>query len=481
MKINSILFDNAITVWWEKPKDYVGVSYLIFLDGKKMGETTKTHYTFRYLMPGTKYTVEIKLAKDGQVLQRDILSYITLRKKKRLDVTAAPYFAVGDGKTLNTKAIQKAIDDCTADCCVYFPTGVFLTGALKLHSDMEFFVDRTATVQGTSNFEDYLPKQHSRFEGVEGECYQSLLNLGDLDCNGDCTSGNVIIRGGGKIFGGGLDLLKGIMEAEGAEYRRSGPYDELSQIAWRTRGRLIEVRNSENVIISDLTLGMSPAWNLHFIYSQNIITFGCKVLSHGVNNGDGWDPDSSEDCIIFGTTFDTGDDSIAIKSGKNPEGNIIDRPSRNIYIFDCACPGGHALAIGSEISGGIENVFVWDCDVSNCTYGLQVKGTKKRGGYVKNIHITDCNVSCLLIWSVGYNDDGVGAPHPPVFSDYYFDGLTICGSDVDGKRRYICLRGFDEEGYEVNNVTLKNVNVIDVERSKALQTEYAKNIIWIDE
>ena len=102
----------------------------------------------------------------------------------------------------------------------------------------------------------------------------------------------------------------------------------------RVRGRLINMSNCQNVVTSGITMQFGPAWNIHMIYSKDITTCGCKIVSKGVWNGDGWDPDSSENCVVFNTEFRTHDDAIAIKSGKNPEGNVINRPTKNVYIFN---------------------------------------------------------------------------------------------------------------------------------------------------
>ena len=100
------------------------------------------------------------------------------------------YYAIGDGKTMNTRVIQQAIDDCQADEAVYVPAGIFLTGALRLHSDMELYLEEEGILQGTDVVEDYLPRIPSRFEGIETECYSSLLNLGNLDRDGDFNCRN---------------------------------------------------------------------------------------------------------------------------------------------------------------------------------------------------------------------------------------------------------------------------------------------------
>ena len=115
--------------------------------------------------------------------------------------------------------------------------------------------------------------------------------------------------------------------------------------------RLICVMNGENITIEGVTIEESPCWTVHYIYCKNILCYDLTINS-SVIRGDGIDPDSSSDCYIYNCTFSNGDDCIAIKSGKNPEGNIIGIPTRNIRIIDCKFVKGHGISIGSEMSGG---------------------------------------------------------------------------------------------------------------------------------
>ena len=359
---------------------------------------------------------------DGKEIKTLGIAQVSYAESKRkIDVTKAPYLAVGNGKTLNTLAIQKAIDDCGATDCVYIPEGVFLTGALNLHSDMELYVSERAVLQGSKKVEDYLPKIKSRFEGIERTCYRSLINIGEIDNKAGYTSKNIVIRGGGSILGGGRELMIDTVEKEsGFAFLGDDFSARKQQCGWDTRGRLLHVCNTENIVVSNVTIGLGASWNLHFTYSKNVVTFGCKIVSWNVNNGDGWDVDSSEDCTIFDCDFDTRDDMIAVKSGKNPEGNIINRPTRNVKVFDCRCEHGHGLAVGSEMSGGVENFYVWDCQMEQSRCGMEIKGAKERGGYVKNIYVYDSSFSILAIRSVDYNSGVEKAPTPPVFENFHF-------------------------------------------------------------
>ena len=455
--INRIVFSDEITLWWDKEWDLPdGIYYKITLNGDTV-VTKKTHVSFKDLTPATAYTVTVARCEPAAVLMQDTIK--TPAAKRRIDVTAAPYFAVGDGKTMNTEAIQRAINDCGAEDCVYFPKGEFLTAALDLHSDMELYVDEGATLQGSSVPADYLPKRKSRFEGIEMECYASLLNMGEHDPAAGPNCCNVVIRGKGAIIGGGLALAEGIMEeerarlasylAENAEYVKT--CENENTIPGRARGRLIHISNSENVIIAGLFLGFAASWNVHFIYSKDIVTYGCRIHSRGVWNGDGWDPDSAENSVIFDTEFLTHDNSIAIKSGKNPGGNIIGRPTKDVRIFDCH--GSNCMAIGSEMSGGVEGVYIWDCDVTETTAGLGIKVTPKRGGYVRNVRVRDCRLVSVRARSVTFNDDGEPSGEISVVEDVLFENVTFTGTAINmaGERRpteALFLVGLDApEGY----------------------------------
>lgn len=157
--INSAVTDTAISLYWEKK-----------------------HFTIENLTEDTDYTCSVSIFRGKSCCrQLDTCHIRTGKAKKCLDITKEPYLAVGDGKTLNTAAIQKALNDCTHDTVVYFPAEIYLTGALRLHSDMELYLEKDAVLQGTARPEDYLPYIHSRFEGIEMDCYSSLLNMGVLN------------------------------------------------------------------------------------------------------------------------------------------------------------------------------------------------------------------------------------------------------------------------------------------------------------
>ncbi|MDO5399487.1 MAG: glycoside hydrolase family 28 protein [Eubacteriales bacterium] len=454
---------DTVCLWWEKPE--TGALWEILLNGEKAGQTEKTHFLLRDLTPDTGYEIQVRPPDGGPGAR---LHLRTPAARPRIVVTDGPYFAKGDGESLDTAALQRAIDDCPPGGSVVLPAGTFRSGALRLHSHMELYLEAGATLLGSQRPEDYLPRIWSRFEGREMLCCQSLLNLGTLDHSTGPSCRDVVIRGSGVIQGGGYELAWATIEQERQRLKdyldANAAYiatcENADTIPGRVRGRLINMSNCQNVRISGLTLAQGPSWNVHMIYSDNIVTDHCTFRSQGIWNGDGWDPDSSENCTIFSCLFYTGDDSVAIKSGKNPEGNVIGRPTRRIRVFDCRCAFGHGLCIGSEMSGGVEDVKIWDCDLENSMVGIQIKGTRKRGGYVRDITVRDCVVPCILVGSVGYNDDGEGAPEPPVFRDFRYAHLRITGRSLDrdwSECPAVELHGF--AGSPLRNVSLEDVTV----------------------
>ncbi len=486
-------YGDEIVLFWDKTVKGASL-YEIFLNGKKIGETAKTFFRIKDLEPETEYGVSVGVRGRGE--KTDIVSETkcrTAKVKKDIVVTDFPYRAVGDGKTLNTAAIQRAIDDCGKDFRVVIPKGVFKTGALRLHDDVELYVEKCGVLKGSEKKEDYLPKIPSRFEGKETLCYSSLINLGHLDRSGKISVKNVIIRGKGKIIGGGEELLFDTIGIAGGNLRekrrklKAYQNDLFSdkEEKFRSRGRLINISNAKGVIIDGLELGNAPCWNIHMIYSANVVTCGCKIFSKGIWNGDGWDPDSSKDCTLFDCEFDTGDDCVAIKSGKNPEGNIIDKPAKNIDIFSCRVKKGksHGVAIGSEVSGGVKGVRIWDCDFSCSFFGVHIKTTRKRGGYVKDVEVRDSKISRVFVRQVDYNDDGAAAKELTEISDITFDNVDIeynsgdpnFGLEAD---TYIYVRGFEDATDKVKDITFRYIRINNKEKLREYDVDDCENVTY---
>lgn len=307
---------------------------------------------------------------------------------------------------------------------------------------MTLFIEKEAVLKGSLDTLDYLPLVKNRFEGWEMETYASLINAGTLNRNGSYNIKNLRITGGGTIDGGGKKLENIMKAARGI----------------RGRGRLILLMNCQNVSVDHLILTQPPCWTLHYIYSNNISCHDLIIKTYGIHNGDGIDPDSSTDSYIFNCTFDTGDDCIAIKSGKNPEGYYAGKPTSNVRISDCDFIRGHGISIGSEMSGGVSNVLIQDCKAGALLHGVQIKATKDRGGYVKNVTVKDCQLLKITIFSaVNYNNDGEAAPVLPVFENFVFINIDLSKANI--KEPVININGFKDPAHKLRNVRFTNIKM----------------------
>lgn len=442
---------DEVTLFWDKPVGTTaGAIYRVFCDGKEIGSTPGAFFTAKGLKPGGSHTFGLR--SDGTSDLAGGPLGVTMPTQPPV-VSITDHGAVGDGKTLDTKAIQAAIQACPRGGIVRIPTGVFLSGALFLKSDMTLEIEDNGVLQGSTSPEDYLPMIRNRFEGWEMDTFASLINAGRMDHAGPSNIRNFSIRGRGRISGGGNPLAKAMIAAKGL----------------RGRGRLICLMNAENVELAGLTLDNAPCWTLHYIYSSHITCRGLTIRSN-VRNGDGIDPDSSSDSFILGCSFDTGDDCIAIKSGKNPEGNVINRPTAGVRISGCKFTRGHGISIGSEISGGIRDVLVEDCVAGPLLHGFQIKGTKDRGGVVENVTVRDCDLRKIsILTNLKYNNDGEPAPAQPVFRNFVFSNLDL--ANADPSKPVIIVNGFSQDGHRTGNLSFDRIRLPAKARVEVDQAE----------
>ncbi|QNA42680.1 glycosyl hydrolase family 28 protein [Lacibacter sediminis] len=436
------LSETSVTLLWDKQYGGDSLMYHIIVNGKTHGFTGKTNYTLDKLKPATTYKVSFQLitGKNSQTKKQTVLKFKTAAQGKVYNIL--DFGAKSDSTFINTSFIQKAIDACTAGGTVYIPKGTFLSGALFLKSNMTLHVAEGAVLQGSVDTLDYLPLIKNRFEGWEMYTYASLINAGTLNRDGSYNVRNLRITGGGTIKGGGKKLELACKAARGI----------------RSRGRLILLMNSQDVSIDNLTITEPPCWTIHYLYSDNISCHNLTIITKGIHNGDGIDPDSSTDSYIFNCTFDTGDDCIAIKSGKNPEGYYVGKPTTNVRITNCNFIRGHGISIGSEMSGGVSGVLVQDCKAGALLHGMQIKGTKDRGGYVKNVTVDNCQLMKITIFSaVNYNNDGEAAPVLPTFENFVFKNIDLSQANV--KEPVININGFTDPKHKLRNVVFTNLTL----------------------
>ena len=292
------------------------------------------------------------------------------------------YGAIGDGKTINTSVIQATINACTTagGGIILIPKGVFITGAIFLKQGVNLRIEKGGVLKGSTKQDDY-PQIMTRWEGIERKWTSALLNIVDVN--------NIEITGEGTIDGSGTEWPK-IIRQNSQQFQEftQATRDSLMKIPRLGRPRLICFQNCKNVNISNLKLRNQAVWCLHILYCKNVVVKNLNIRAeHSILSSDGIDIDSSSDVFISGCDIDVNDDCISIKSGKDENGLLINRPSKNIMIEKCRFGYGHGgVALGSETSGGIRNVEIRNCVVDSGNWApIRFKTQPSRSGIVENI------------------------------------------------------------------------------------------------
>ena len=315
--------------------------------------------------------------------------------------------AVADGQTLNTKAIQSAIDRCATNGggVVVVPKGTFLSGALFFKPGVNLLVEKDGVLKGSTNQADY-PQVNTRWEGVEREWTSAFLNfenMTNVQVSGEGTidgSGDLWMRLGG--FGGrgrrgGTNSFPAQTNAQAASqnvaalpaniYTNASGTNAFSR---RGRPRMICFTNCRNVRIADLHLQRQAVWCLHFLYCQNVVADNLNIRAiERIPSSDGIDVDSCSNVQISRCDIDCNDDDIAIKCGKDADGLRVNRPSENITISDCTIGAGGGIAMGSEVSGSIRHVLVQRCKFTGTGAAARFKSQPSRGGVIEDIVYRD--------------------------------------------------------------------------------------------
>ena len=369
------------------------------------------------------------------------------------------YGADATDQDKTTKAVNAAILACSqaGGGRVVVPAGTWPTGAIVLKSFVNLYLAKDATLLFSTDPKDY-PLVLTRFEGVEcmnyspfiyayGERDIAITGEGTLDGQADATHwwdwtkqardpkyGNAV-EVLGKMADDGLPVEKRIIGDKG-----------------RLRPNFVQPYRCRNILLEGFRIVRSPMWELHPVLSQNITVRGVRIDSTGPNN-DGCDPESCRNVLIEKVVFNTGDDCIAIKSGRNVDGRRVSVPSENIVIRDCQMIGGHGgVSLGSEASGGIRNIYVRDCHMGspNLNRALRLKSNSYRGGYITDIVFRDVTVdqvaNDLMQVTLDYGE-GNGGPFKPKMGRVLMENVTC------KKAR----RAFDIAGYPDNPIELIDI------------------------
>jgi exo-poly-alpha-galacturonosidase len=447
---------DSIAILWNKPANVSVESYDVYLGSDLVTTTKFTDYMFQGLGAGTKYEISVRVnVKEAAPLHSNTLAIATKSQPQIVDITK--HGAVAGGATLNTPAIQAAIDACSAGGVVHIPAGTFLTGAIFLKSDITLHLEKDAILLGSPDPKDY-PVMKYRSEGNEKPCYASLINTRDIQGS---RWRNIAITGSGTIDGSGVALRRNELKEKAAE-----------------RGCLICIRDTDGLYLQGVTIQQAPFWCVHPIYCSGVTINGVSIFTKypGIVNGDGIDPDSCRDVFIFNSHIASEDDCIALKSGRDAEGRAVGIPTENVRISHCLFTSGFGVAMGSEMAGGLRNVLVEDCVFKDAFSIASVKAPRGRGSFIEIVTYRDCTLTNQnqaikdSRWFRGalYVDQYYGIAEPdlnetrprdestPFIRNVLFQNITI--DTVGGNAIY--LAGLPESPLE--NIRLENVTAIGV-------------------
>jgi polygalacturonase len=408
-----------------------------------------------------------------------ILARIRAPQFANRDFSISEFGAVGDNKTDCTQAFRRAVGACHAagGGRVTVPQGEYLTGAIHLLSGVNLHVPKEATIRFLRNPAAY-PLVFTRWEGTE------LMNFSPFIYAFEQT--NIAITGEGTIDGNSDDehwwLWKGrrshLSQPAADQTKDRNLLHEMGEKGVPVNQRIfgqghylrpqfIQPYRCKNVLIEGVALRNSPMWHLNPVLCSNVIVRNLSIRSSGPNT-DGCDPESCKDVLIEGCTFNTGDDCIAIKSGRNADGRRLHVRSENIVIRDCHMKEGHGGAtLGSEISGGVRNVFVEDCrmDGPHLHDALRIKNNAMRGGVLEDIYARNITVGQVAMAGLSidfYYEEGANGAFTPVVGN-----VNVRNLSVQQTKYALYLRGF--KNAPIRDVRLTDCNFVHASRPSVVE------------
>ncbi|QDU90440.1 Polygalacturonase [Pirellulimonas nuda] len=314
------------------------------------------------------------------------------------DFRVDPPGGSADGKADFRAAISKAIDACSEEGGgrVVLGPGKWLSrGPVRIKSNVNLHLERGATLLFSAAPDDYLPAVFTRFEGTELMNFSPLVYAFEQE--------NVAVTGEGTIDGQADDehwwgwepnWAKDIARLGLMVERGVPPGDRVFGAGHHLRPSFIQFYRCKNVLVEGVKVVRSPMWEIHPVLCENVTVRGVRIETHGPNN-DGCNPECCRYVLIEDCYFDTGDDCIAIKSGRNADGRRVAVPSQDIIVRNCVMKDGHGgVVLGSEMSGGIRNVFVENCkmDSPHLERAIRLKSNSMRGGFLENLYVRDVQV-----------------------------------------------------------------------------------------
>ena len=319
-----------------------------------------------------------------------------------------------DGKAGDiSEAIRKAIAAChdAGGGRVVIPKGKWRTGKVHFKSNVNLHLEKDARLTFSSDPKDYLPAVQSSWEGFECFNYSPLVYA--FECENVAITGEGTLEADMETWEKWMERPPAHMEALKKLYTFTSTnvpvgQRQMAEGGNHLRPQFIQFNRCKNVLIENIRIRNSPLWTIHLFLSESVVVRGIDIYAHGHNN-DGIDPECTRNLLVEDCRFDQGDDAIAIKSGSNHDGWRLNRPSENIVVRNCTVIEGHQLvAIGSELSGGVRNVYVHDCRFEANTdpyHLLYIKTNRRRGGFVENITMENIEASGAKFGVLGIETD----------------------------------------------------------------------------
>lgn len=412
-------------------------------------------------------------------------------------VSITDYGAVGDGQTLNTKAISDAIENVSSKGggTIIIPRGLWLTGPIILKSNLNLHAEEGALVIFSKDKNQY-PLVETSFEGLNTvRCTSPIsgVNLENISFTGKGVydgSGEVwrpvkkekltesqwkqLINSGGSVDDAGKiwypsDSYREIQKTSQMNVPGKRPsLQDYEKIKDFLRPVMVSLVNCKNVLLDGPTFQNSPAWCIHPLMCENLIVRNITVKNPWFSqNGDGIDIESCKNSLVCNSSFDVGDDAICIKSGKDADGRKRGKPTENLIIDNCIVYHGHGgVTVGSEMSGGVKNVKVTNCTFIGTDVGIRFKSNRGRGGVVEDISFDKINMINIPTQAISFNlyyggNEGGGdlveeEAIPPVTEETpAFRNITIRNVTCKGAMDALFLQGLPEMNLE--NITLENI------------------------
>ncbi|WP_461630002.1 glycoside hydrolase family 28 protein [Labilibaculum euxinus] len=400
--------------------------------------------------------------------------------------------AVGDGVTLCTKSIQESIDKCAelGGGVVRFQTGIYLTGSVFLKSNVILDIPKGVQIEGSQDINDYkeIP---TRVAGIEMDWPAGLINI--IDQHNVAITGDGVVHGKGKVFWDKYHSMR-------KEYDPKGLRWVVDYDCKRPRGIIIE--NSKDVMLKDFVLYQAGFWSVHILYSEYVTVQGMTINNNIEGKGpstDGVDIDSSSRILVQNCYVNCNDDNFCLKAGRDSDGLKVNRPCEYIVIRDCIAGRGDGLfTCGSETSGSVRNVLIYNMKGLGTKYGLRFKSTSQRGGTIENIYMYNIQMDGVrdpfvvnLNWNPSYSNSklpegynygelpihwkkllGVVPPEKgmPKFKNMFFENVHAINAQT-------CIKVTGIEESTIDNFQFKNVSF---EGDNAGNISYAKNWKFAD-